>query len=58
MNVVVLGGGDSPERDVSLRSAQAVSAALRQAGYQVLELDPKTRISYRISQKVQLFFRY
>ncbi len=41
MNVVVLGGGDSPERDVSLRSALAVSAALRQAGYQVLELDPK-----------------
>ncbi len=41
MNVVVLGGGDSPEREVSLRSAQAVSAALRQAGHQVLELDPK-----------------
>nr|AIA15126.1 D-ala D-ala ligase C-terminus [uncultured bacterium] len=38
--VAVLGGGNSPEREVSLRSARAVSAALSQAGYEVSELDP------------------
>lgn len=40
MKVAVLGGGKSPEREVSLRSASAVAKALRQAGYEVIELDP------------------
>ncbi|CAN5395230.1 D-alanine--D-alanine ligase [soil metagenome] len=40
MKVVVLGGGSSPERAVSLRSAAAVSEALRTAGYEVMEADP------------------
>lgn len=41
---MVLGGGDSPERDVSLRSASAVSRALKIAGYEVIEADPKNGI--------------
>ena len=39
-NIVVLQGGNSPERDVSLTSAQAVATELRTLGYQVTELDP------------------
>lgn len=42
MKIVVLGGGDSPEREVSLRSAAAVSTALKTAGYEVLNIDPIT----------------
>src|SRR3989344_1780141 len=41
MKIVVLGGGASTERDVSLRSASAVAKALRQAGFIADELDPK-----------------
>lgn len=40
MNIVVLGGGDSTERAVSLRSARAVSDALKTAGFEVIQLDP------------------
>ena len=40
MKVLVLGGGDSPERDVSLRSAKAVANAARDAGLEVTEADP------------------
>lgn len=40
MTVVVLGGGDSTEREVSIRSAKAVSQALVSAGYEVINLDP------------------
>lgn len=40
MKVVVLGGGDSTERDVSIRSAQAVTDALRNGGFEVIEIDP------------------
>ncbi len=40
VKILILGGGDSPERQVSLRSAKAVAAAARQAGYEVDEADP------------------
>jgi D-alanine-D-alanine ligase len=40
MNVLVLGGGNSPERDVSLRSAKSVANAAREAGLDVIEKDP------------------
>jgi D-alanine-D-alanine ligase len=39
MKILVLMGGDSPERDVSLVSGEAVTEALRQAGHQVLAVD-------------------
>lgn len=41
MKILVLGGGISPERDVSLRSAKAVANAARVAGYDIIEADPK-----------------
>lgn len=40
MKILVLGGGISPERQVSLRSAQAVTTAARQAGLEVIQADP------------------
>lgn len=40
MKILVLGGGDSPEREVSLRSAKAVAEAAREAGFSVTEADP------------------
>ena len=39
MNIVVLSGGLSPERNVSLSSASLISAALRRKGHHVLMLD-------------------
>ncbi len=38
--VLILGGGDSPEREVSLRSAGSVAAAAKTDGLEVLEIDP------------------
>lgn len=43
MKVLVLTGGDSNEREVSLRSGAAVAKALKQAGHQVESLDPRDR---------------
>ncbi len=42
MNVLVIAGGSSGERDVSLRSGSAVQSALEAAGHKVTVLDPKT----------------
>lgn len=39
MTIVVLGGGLSHEREVSLRSARCVTIALRELGHQVVESD-------------------
>ena len=38
MRVAVLMGGDSSEREVSLRSGQAVAQGLREAGHEVIEV--------------------
>lgn len=46
MKVLVLGGGDSPERDVSLRSAKAVAEAARQASFEVNEADPANGLDF------------
>ncbi len=40
MKVHILSGGESAEREVSLRSGKAVAKALEQAGYEVANLDP------------------
>ncbi len=40
MNIVVLGGGDSTEREISLKSAQSVAKAVEQSGYEVTLIDP------------------
>jgi D-alanine-D-alanine ligase len=38
--VIVLAGGTSPERNVSLASGDAVGTALHQAGHEVIKIDP------------------
>ena len=42
LNIVVMLGGPSAEREVSLRTGAAVAKALRSLGHEVHELDPKT----------------
>ena len=41
LNITVLLGGPSSEREVSLRSGAAVAKALRSLGHKVCEMDPK-----------------
>ena len=41
MNITVMLGGPSAEREVSLRSGASVAAALRTLGHDVVELDPR-----------------
>jgi D-alanine-D-alanine ligase len=41
LNITVMLGGPSAEREVSLRSGAAVAKALRSLGHEVTELDPK-----------------
>ncbi|MGH8024842.1 MAG: D-alanine--D-alanine ligase family protein, partial [Limisphaerales bacterium] len=41
LNITVMWGGPSAEREVSLRSGAAVARALRSLGHRVAELDPK-----------------
>ena len=43
----VLMGGLSSERDISIQSGQAVSNALKQRGYQVVDLIVNTDIAHR-----------
>lgn len=45
MKVLILGGGDSPEREVSLRSAKSVENAAREAGFEVQTADPQDGFS-------------
>ena len=42
LNIVVMMGGPSAEREVSLRSGAGVVKALRSLGHTVFEIDPKT----------------
>ena len=42
LNIVVMLGGPSAEREVSLRTGAAVARALRSLGHEVAELDPQT----------------
>lgn len=44
MKILVLGGGISPEREVSLRSTSNVQTALKNAGFEVLFYDPANGI--------------
>jgi D-alanine-D-alanine ligase len=42
LNITVLLGGPSAEREISLKSGAAVATALRSLGHQVYEVDPRT----------------
>src|SRR6185369_13447201 len=43
LNITVMLGGPSAEREVSLRSGAEVSKALRSLGHKVFEVDPKEK---------------
>lgn len=44
--ILVLGGGDSPEREISLLSSAAVAKALKKAGFEVSQKDPKDGLNF------------
>jgi D-alanine-D-alanine ligase len=48
--VAVLMGGLSAEREVSLSSGRMCAAALREAGFQVVEVDARRDLARRIAQ--------
>ena len=55
LNIVVMLGGPSAEREVSLRSGAAVAQALRSLGHSVTELDPRTP-DWSLPAKVDVVF--
>jgi len=57
IKVAVLMGGPSREREISLRSGQAVSQALRKLGYDVLEITEMENLAARLlKERVQTAF--
>lgn len=48
--VAVIKGGWSPEREVSLNSGAAAAAALREAGYDVIEIDAGRDLGARLAE--------
>ncbi|HSX31640.1 MAG TPA: D-alanine--D-alanine ligase [Candidatus Saccharimonadales bacterium] len=44
--IIVLSGGSSPERDVSLRSGKVVTTALEACGYEVRAVDPQDGLQH------------
>lgn len=56
MKVLVLGGGDSTERAVSLRSAKAVAEALKTAGIEIIEADSAEGLDILGDKRVTMVF--
>lgn len=58
MKILVLGGGISPEKDVSLRSAANVQDALIKAGFEVIFYDPANGVEelLRLAKSCDLVF--
>src|SRR5882672_10322508 len=54
-NIVVMMGGPSAEREVSLRSGASVANALRSLGHHVTELDP-TPCSWKLPDQTNVVF--
>lgn len=54
LRIVVLSGGDSAERDVSLESARNVTAALRERGHAVELLDPRDTLLTSIASDTDI----
>ena len=57
IRVAVLCGGDSPEREVSLRSGERIASALRRRGYLVATVDPSAEYTEREMQFTAVPFR-
>lgn len=54
LRIVVLAGGDSAEREVSLESGACVAAELRQRGHRVLQFDPAILALHEIPQSTDV----
>lgn len=57
MKIVVLAGGLSPERDVSLSSGSLIANSLLESGHEVLLLDVYEGINGEVSSLTQLFIK-
>jgi len=55
LNITVMLGGPSAEREVSLRSGAEVAKALRSLGHEVQELDPRTE-KWRLPKGTEVVF--
>jgi D-alanine-D-alanine ligase len=55
LNITVMLGGPSAEREVSLRSGAAVAAALRSLGHNVTELDPQ-QPGWKLGRETEVVF--
>jgi D-alanine-D-alanine ligase len=55
LNITVMLGGPSAEREVSLRSGSQVVAALRSLGHQIFELDPQNA-DWKLDPKSEVVF--
>jgi D-alanine-D-alanine ligase len=55
LNITVMLGGPSAEREVSLRSGAAVARALRSLGHEITELDPRTP-DWKLPPKTDVVF--
>jgi D-alanine-D-alanine ligase len=56
MNIAVLYGGFSTEREVSLKSGQNVATTLQNIGHQVILVDVITALEWKIGTNVPTFF--
>ncbi len=54
LRIVVLAGGTSAEREVSLESGACVAAALKQRGHQVLQCDPAILALHEIPRRTDV----
>ena len=57
LDICVMLGGPSEEREVSLQSGSAVTDALRSLGHRVSEIDPVDG-EFRLPQKTEVVFRW
>ncbi|MEO0852984.1 MAG: D-alanine--D-alanine ligase, partial [Cyanobacteria bacterium J06648_11] len=53
MKIVVLAGGMSPEREVSLVTGKAVRVALRDLGHEVVEIDPDFDLPHQLWEQAK-----
>ena len=56
LRIVVLAGGDSAEREVSLESGACVTNALRQRGHRVLQIDPALLALHEIPHSTDVIY--
>ena len=55
LHIIVMLGGPSAEREISLRTGKSVAKALRSIGHEVKELDPKEP-GWKLPEETQVVF--